>query len=948
MKFVPPQQEPFTFSAFPQRYENPFPFEPLNFSAFPQYANESKANPPQQESFSFSAFPQHVNTTHGFAFHPPQSVQQPQPQTQPELQPPPRQRLKKVKYESKKKKTAQVDPLNERKSADELSELIKQLSAMHMEKEKSVEINYKLNEEISQLKQKLQEQTFHIEKYITQEKLFQNSIQEKENLLNNVLKQQEVYKKELKGKDEIIQQLKGALQQTNQEKDRQLQEKDQIIKQLKEQQEKLINELNEKNKILEALTADESENKQKEEEDKIKIEENEPDGIKQEETDEKEESKNSDDDISFVNEEDDINFTKTDSEELKTSEDDISFVNEEDDINFDKTKSEEIKVEENFTHKNGNSSEQNKEESVKEEASFRNPFKPLKLKTKKRYASFSRRNFREEIDSYSMDIEENATLNKRKSKTNGFQFEPPSFELRSTIDSLKNIGNQFYEKGDYPNAIAKYSEAIDLCLKDLSYTQSKVFLFGNRSAAFFMIGRYQESLMDGLEAIRINETHVKTLLRVGRCYFHLKKYDTALHYFKKVLELEHEHEFAKMEVEKFNNLFAMLRNCEESLKKQKGKEVIQQLENLLEEFPGHRDIIILQSKALLMEKQYQNCIQTLSGVPVKESESKIENSEIYFLFGSAWYYSNELEKAKNYLSNSLALYPDNYSSKQLLDKISQLETKKLYGNNAYSSQKYEEAIRFYSEALLIDPDNTSFNTTLYANRAAAYIKVIKYKEGLRDCSQCLEYNPKYVKAYVRRAHIYHLMGNYEAEIADLEKALKYDSLNSEIKSDLKNAKQSLQSHKKDLYTILGVQRTATESEIKKAYKKKALDWHPDKHSITPEQRTEAEKMFQEINEAASILSDPVKRKKYDLTLKEPPFSTSSSSRFNNARNFFEDEEKDKFPEEFVRNNFYSYNPYNRWKNQYGTQTTFSSNYSRYSNRSNDFYNGKNTFNSKTQ
>jgi curved DNA-binding protein len=63
----------------------------------------------------------------------------------------------------------------------------------------------------------------------------------------------------------------------------------------------------------------------------------------------------------------------------------------------------------------------------------------------------------------------------------------------------------------------------------------------------------------------------------------------------------------------------------------------------------------------------------------------------------------------------------------------------------------------------------------------------------------------------------------------------------------------------DYYEILGVNKNATEEEIKKAYRKLARKYHPD---LNPNDK-EANKKFQQINEANEVLSDPEKRKKYD-------------------------------------------------------------------------------------
>ena len=65
--------------------------------------------------------------------------------------------------------------------------------------------------------------------------------------------------------------------------------------------------------------------------------------------------------------------------------------------------------------------------------------------------------------------------------------------------------------------------------------------------------------------------------------------------------------------------------------------------------------------------------------------------------------------------------------------------------------------------------------------------------------------------------------------------------------------------KRDYYEVLGLQKGATEEEIKKAYRKKARENHPDLH---PDDPSYVEK-FQEVNEAHEVLSDPQKRARYD-------------------------------------------------------------------------------------
>src|SRR5271169_4769627 len=63
----------------------------------------------------------------------------------------------------------------------------------------------------------------------------------------------------------------------------------------------------------------------------------------------------------------------------------------------------------------------------------------------------------------------------------------------------------------------------------------------------------------------------------------------------------------------------------------------------------------------------------------------------------------------------------------------------------------------------------------------------------------------------------------------------------------------------DHYKVIGVERKASEAEIKSAYRKLARKFHPD---VNPNNK-EAEAKFKELNEAYQVISDPEKRKKYD-------------------------------------------------------------------------------------
>jgi len=63
---------------------------------------------------------------------------------------------------------------------------------------------------------------------------------------------------------------------------------------------------------------------------------------------------------------------------------------------------------------------------------------------------------------------------------------------------------------------------------------------------------------------------------------------------------------------------------------------------------------------------------------------------------------------------------------------------------------------------------------------------------------------------------------------------------------------------RDLYEVLGVERGASDAEIKRAFRKLAQQWHPDVN-----QDPAAQERFKEVNEAYQVLSDPERRQRYD-------------------------------------------------------------------------------------
>ncbi|KAI4357673.1 hypothetical protein L6164_001607 [Bauhinia variegata] len=80
---------------------------------------------------------------------------------------------------------------------------------------------------------------------------------------------------------------------------------------------------------------------------------------------------------------------------------------------------------------------------------------------------------------------------------------------------------------------------------------------------------------------------------------------------------------------------------------------------------------------------------------------------------------------------------------------------------------------------------------------------------------------------------------------------------------------SKQGYSSSYYSILGVNSDSSIDDIRRAYRKLAMQWHPDRWTRTPSLLGEAKRKFQQIQEAYSVLSDPNKRTLYDAGLYDP-------------------------------------------------------------------------------
>lgn len=266
---------------------------------------------------------------------------------------------------------------------------------------------------------------------------------------------------------------------------------------------------------------------------------------------------------------------------------------------------------------------------------------------------------------------------------------------------------------------------------------------------------------------------------------------------------------------------------------------------------------LLKVRLLVATKDYSKAISE-SGYILKEDE---DNLEVLLLRGRAYYYLADHDIATRHYQKGLRLDPEHVELKKAYFGLKNLLKKTKSAEDNASKSKLRLAVEEYKAALALDPNHTAHNIHLHLGLCKVYVKLGRGKDAVTSCTEVLEIDRDLVEALVQRGEAKLLVEDWEGAVADLKSAAEMSPQDRSIREALMRAEKLLKlSQRKDWYKILGISKTASMSEIKKAYKKLALQWHPDKNV---DNREEAEAQFREIAAAYEILGDDDKRTRYD-------------------------------------------------------------------------------------
>ncbi|XP_025161527.1 dnaJ homolog subfamily C member 7 isoform X2 [Harpegnathos saltator] len=426
-------------------------------------------------------------------------------------------------------------------------------------------------------------------------------------------------------------------------------------------------------------------------------------------------------------------------------------------------------------------------------------------------------------------------------------------DIKKLADSKKEIANQYYSLKQYKKALVMYNEALSLCPDVPRY-------YGNRAACYMMLKQYRDALADAKKCIQLEPKFTKGYIRVIKCCLVLGDIVEAETMLQKLLEFDPDNKAITGEQKDLAYVKKYFEDANTAYNAKDYRKVIYCMDRCCDVSTSCTHFKLTKAECLAFLGRYQEA-QEIANDTLHIDKN---NADAIYIRGMCLYFQDDVDKAFVHFQQVLRLAPDHDKALEIYKRARCLRKKKEEGNAAFKMRQYQEAYNIYNEALSIDPQNIMTNAKLHFNKATVAAKLGRLKESVTECTEALKLDENYLKALLRRAASYMELKEYEEAVRDLEQACKMDKTR-ENKRLLAEAKLALKkSKRKDYYKILGIDKNASTDDIKKAYRKRAMVHHPDRHANATEgEKKEQEKKFKEVGEAYGILSDPKKRSRYD-------------------------------------------------------------------------------------